>query len=252
MKILLTSDWHIDARTAGVPRINEFSDYIDDLIVAIVSNKVDYVFHLGDFFNPGSMLVPFYTSKVIEFVQKILDCYYEVSAIVLIAGNHDVIEDSRGPTVLSPLKAIYHHSDQVHVFEQPEAYELVGHGSTRLGLLALPYVARSAYNPDKATQAFSEAAKFSHVPLAVIGHQTVPGAIVGSETRDMPRGRDVDLPTDAIAQLNPSLVAMGHYHKAQIVSSHGLEIIIPGSPQRLTFGERNDKNKGFTIVDITS
>lgn len=253
MKILLTSDWHIDARTAGVPRYEELTIYIEELVRVVLREKVDFIFHLGDFFNPGGMLVPLYTAKIINIVRAFEHQLFGESAceaMVLIAGNHDTIEDSRGPTVLSPLAAMYQFSDQVHVCERPQAFELVGRGAVRLGVLALPYVARAAYNAVNTASAFENAAKLPDIPLVVIGHQTVPGALLGSETRDMPRGRELELPTEAIAKLKPSLVANGHYHRAQTVSSYGLEIVIPGSPQRLTFGERNDTRKGYTIVEI--
>jgi len=67
----------------------------------------------------------------------------------------------------------------------------------------------------------------------------------------MARGRDVDMPLDHLAELDPVAVAAGHYHKAQTVKGPGgLRIVIPGSPHRFTFGERHDADKGFVVLDL--
>lgn len=262
MKILLTSDWHLDAVTAGVPRLDEIDPYIEELLEVIVREKINFVFHLGDLFDPGSMLGALYTATVIDIAGRLADS--GADAVVWVAGNHDVIESSRGATTLSPLAAANRQGRlgagdgaDTYVFERPTFAELVGFDVPNLRLVALPYVARAVERmpgfEDLRAAAFAEAAALGEKwPLVVIGHLTVPGALVGSETTDMPRGRDLDFPFEDVARLNPALVASGHYHKAQVVSHEatGLDIVIPGSPFRLTFGERDDKRKGFVIVEI--
>ena len=76
----------------------------------------------------------------------------------------------------------------------------------------------------------------------------LPGIHPGSETEDMPRGREVLFPGEqtrgAVARMN------GHYHARQ---THGLgdggpDVIIPGSLARLGFGEESNE-PGFLLVD---
>lgn len=245
MKILLTSDWHIDARTAGVPRFYEIDSYVDELIRVIEEDDINFLFHLGDYFNPGRKLGPLYTATLISIVCRLKSV---LEGIVLIAGNHDVIEDSRGPTVLSPLQSIHFDDDVVRVCERTSCFDLVG--SFSISVLALPYVARSIDDSENVSDAFGRASNRPDIPLVVIGHRSILGAIVGSETRDMSRGRDIDFPIEKVYGLKPTFIANGHYHRAQIVHLHNMSIVIPGSPQRLTFGERDDKQKGYTVVEI--
>jgi DNA repair exonuclease SbcCD nuclease subunit len=252
-KILLTSDWHLDARTAGVPRIDELDSYVDEIIRVAIQEKIDFIFHLGDFFNPGTKLVPFYTSKLIRFIQH-LDYSTASDGVVLIAGNHDVIEDSRGYTVLSPLKIVFEACYAPRVVEHTSFFVLTKCNHTSIGVLALPYTARSVDDSQYLKESLIRAKEFVNKkgtgPLIVVGHRTVPGATLGSETKDMSRGRDIDLPFDVFKELNPVLIANGHYHRAQIVSVGSHRVVIPGSPYRLTFGERRDKFKGFMVVRI--
>jgi DNA repair protein SbcD/Mre11 len=241
VKLLLTADWHIDAVTAGVPRVDEIDGFVEKLVEVIEKEKIDFFFHLGDFFNPGKMLCSYYTAKMIEIITEI--SHTDVERIVLIAGNHDVIENSRGATTLSPMVAAFPCHPKIHIFEQPGATLLHVREET-IAVLALPYVARACNDPQNLANVLMSVKGSGSTPLVVVGHMTVPGATVGSETKDMARGRDLDMPD--LSELKPALVAAGHYHRAQRVG----EVVIPGSPFRFTFGERNDENKGYTIVEI--
>ncbi len=69
---------------------------------------------------------------------------------------------------------------------------------------------------------------------AVFGHLMLEGIGPGSETRDMPRGRNVFWPTEVIAECWPkALLVGGHYHVAQVFS----RVNVVGSLARLTRGE---------------
>jgi len=246
VKFLVTSDWHLDAVTAGVPRIDEFEGYLAAMCRTVVDEGVAAVLFAGDAFDPGRMLGPLYTRTLIEAAHRLtMAARRKIS--VWIAGNHDVIEDSRGVTTLSPLAAhsINGRGDlTICVTEKPAAFE-VG----PVTVLCLPYMARAAdTDPEAWRRAFARAEDRTG-PLVVLGHMTVPGALLGSESHEMARGRDLDLPVDALARLRPDVVINGHYHKAQVVRGR-LDVLVPGSPHRFTFGERHDEAKGFAIVEV--
>ena len=254
MKLLITSDWHLDAVTAGIPRVGEFDLYLDQVVAASQEHDVDTIAVLGDYFDPGKMNGPEMTARLMEAALKLSGAGAKL--LIWIAGNHDVVESSGGWTTITPLKLAledgfargtrHHHI----VFERPKlaVFRLPG-----WALLALPYQARAAMIPEEMETALAaaKAERNLGVPLIVLGHMTVPGAILGSESHEMARGRDMDLPMDQLADLSPVIVANGHYHKAQTVKGPGgLRVVIPGSPHRFTFGERHDADKGFVILDI--
>jgi exonuclease SbcD len=249
LKFLLTSDWHLDAITAGIKRVEEFDLYFDRLRKSIVMNDIETVLILGDYFDPGTMRAHELTTRLMGIVEDIAGCGRPV---VMIAGNHDVVESSGGYTTISPLRFLDPASNGgalVSVVEKPTFLPVMFTGT--IGILCLPYVARAAYDPEDLNKAVGDAGRAVKAgkKIGVIGHMSVPGAAIGSETTDMPRGRDIDLPTNLIETLNPVFVANGHYHRAQVVKGK-VDVIVPGSPHRLTFGERDDENKGFTIIEV--
>jgi hypothetical protein len=68
----------------------------------------------------------------------------------------------------------------------------------------------------------------------VLGHLNAKGVIPGSESHDMPRGRDTHWPLDILAQAYPDVpLIAGHYHRGEAVGP----LHIVGSPARFTHGE---------------
>lgn len=256
MKVLVTTDWHLDAVTAGIERLAEFPGYLEALLRAATEEVVDLVLFLGDAFDPGAMTGPRHTSVLIDAALR-LHAAARLGS-VWVAGNHDVVETSEGYTTLSPLATCSRLVPGLHVAEVPTTILWADPDRGKLAILALPYTARAVEMRQGFAgvwaAAFEQAAQLSGdgVPLVVAGHMTVPGAVLGSETREMSRGRDVDFPFDEVAELNPTLVLAGHYHKAQTVRGPGgVEVLIPGSPHRFTFGEREDAEKGFLLLEVS-
>jgi exonuclease SbcD len=253
MKILISSDWHLDAITAGVPRVSELDLYLEALEEVIESQEIDAAILGGDYFDPGGMRAHELTALLIEAVGRLAR---RLSHLIVIAGNHDVVETSEGWTTLSPLReAIAAFGGMpgacnVKVAEKPGFHLLTTpfHIPNRVGVLALPYTARAVDAQRDLERAVQEASEFGG-KLVVMGHMTVPGASLGSESKEMARGRDLDLPVATIAELRPRFVFNGHYHRAQVVPGP-VPVIIPGSPWRVTFGEAGDVDKGFLVVEV--
>jgi hypothetical protein len=78
---------------------------------------------------------------------------------------------------------------------------------------------------------------------------TVPGIEPGSETREMPRGREVRYPVEAIRERwgDRAVMLNGHYHRAY----HRAEspVVVPGSLERLTRGEARNE-PGCLILEV--
>ena len=77
-------------------------------------------------------------------------------------------------------------------------------------------------------------------PHIIIGHFQVGGAFI-SETQQL-IGRDIEVSKDQLASGNPTLVCLGHIHKAQKM---GDNIFYSGSIYRKDFGEM--ESKGFFV-----
>lgn len=262
MKILFTSDWHVDAMTAGVSRFDEATAYVDELVRACATHGIDIVCFLGDAFDPGSMLEGVWSSFMVEAQYRLTKAARMGS--VFITGNHDVLDASIPMSTLSPLAKVakLHRGIRcgefgddwrwMHVAEEPMLVDTFGGA---VAILALPYysrsVARSGYYQEPYIKALSaaRAAKERGTPVVAIGHYALPGITPSSE-EEMMRGRDIPIPASELLELGLDLVVNGHYHARQTVIVDGLTVEVVGAPTRFTFGESDDGLRGYLIAEV--
>jgi hypothetical protein len=224
-RVIVTSDWHLDKLTLGVSRFEDIVAAANEVVdYAIQSNRHDsrsvFVF-AGDLCNPDT---PRCWRAVREATRMRARLVEGCVPSVWLTGNHDITEDGYGSHTLMALDDGH---PLVHVVGRPMRLTLWG----RLHLMCLPYVPAShgQYDPVK----WLETEPPVDVAL-VVGHLMLEGIAVGSETKDMARGRDVFLPIDTIRRLYPNAkVVNGHYHEAQIYRG----VYVPGALGRLTKGE---------------
>lgn len=249
-KVLITSDWHLDKVTAGVDRYSELRCAVNDIVATAIAKRVDLFLFTGDLCDPDTGGDAARTHRAIAFAHHIAQVLQaEGIRSAWLAGNHDVIEDGHGTTTLSALSSAA--QSEFNVFEQPQS-DVAADGD--IALIALPYTARShRYDPDGVIRKFSAAGVGERAKLVLIaGHLMIEGIEPGSETKDMPRGRDVMFPYKAICECFPNAVLVnGHYHKNQTYyppKRKGPPIHIPGPIARLTFGEEKLK-PGFLMLE---
>lgn len=254
MKILFTSDWHVDASTAGVERFAELEDYAETCIDYVDANHVDVVCFLGDAFDPGSLREAKYSSFMLRVLMRLRDA--ATHAVVAIPGNHDVIDQAVPLSVLSPCEAASAWLPGLHVPHSPIFNVFVNETGT-VGVLALPYVsaayAKTSEYENDLTIAFDEAHKFRSrgigENIVAIGHYTIEGIEGGSEG-EMVRGRDLPFPTARMRALAPTLIVNGHYHHRQRVRVDGMHVQIVGAPARMNFAERGNDSRGFLVAEF--
>lgn len=242
MKLLVTSDWHLDAVTAGVRRFADLEAAVNELVGYAIGQQVAAVLFLGDLCDPDS------GSCVFRCVRLAMEAALVLARAGIeshwIAGNHDVIEDGTADTVLAPLRAVREVGAPVHVYERPGLNVVGG----RVALLALPYTALAApYDPVREVR---EAAMMTKLPTVLAGHLMLDGIVPGAETTDMARGRDVLLPVREARhafelQNLPLLMLNGHYHQRQQFNG----VHVPGALERLTFGEEQSR-PGWLVVEV--
>jgi DNA repair exonuclease SbcCD nuclease subunit len=234
MKIVVSSDWHLDARTDGVPRFDEIEQAIDRSVEVAKLEQADLYVMVGDLCDPDGWCPTRAISVAVQLYQVGIDSIW-------VAGNHDVVEDGMGTTTLTPLVAadIAH-----HVFEQPGEIMYSRKGKGKIHVVGLPFTPSShAYDPVITVRRMS---KPNAYPTLVLGHLNIEGISAGSETRDMARGREVFWPIDAVRKRWPQAVCIGgHYHRAQEFKT----IHIAGSLCRLRHDEE-ENNPSLMVIDV--
>lgn len=250
MKILVTGDWHLDARTAGLDRFEDLRPAVNWTIDVARNEGVDLYVNLGDLCDPDTTRSHRAIGLACETAAKLTDLGI---AQVWIAGNHDVIEDGSGSTTMAALagwsrgcrfRPRNSSEPMFNVVEEP--VHIPRFMGTMNDLLVFPYTARAkAYEPTKIV----ERTQLSNgcTKVLVFGHLNVIGADDGSEVEDFPRGREVVFPNDAIIAKwgDRCMMFNGHYHRRQIVRG----VRMPGALGRLGFGEVNNP-AGVLLVEV--
>ena len=247
MKILVTGDWHTDAITAGVDRAEDVATAIGETVEAAIREEVDLYLFLGDLCDPDGVRSHRAAALGVHTAARLR--HYGIASRWLV-GNHDVIEDGSGSHTLAGISALSFGQrlgrEDAKVYDAPTVEAIGARGGPGVDLVALPFTPRShAYDP----AAFIEELPGrvgAAMPVLIAGHLNIEGIGPGSETLDMPRGRDVFFPVEACRKRFPNaLLLNGHYHTRQIFNG----IVIPGSLERLTFGEERNE-PGYLIVEI--
>lgn len=239
-KIVLSSDWHADATTAGFGRFGDVRVAVEEVVDATITASADLFVFLGDLADPDSPGAHAATG---------LACW-AASALARrgirsrwLVGNHDALEDGSGSSVLDPLRglALGGGNSLVRVYNRPGWEALPG-----FDLVALPYAPRShPYDPERFVRELEPEAGARRA--LVLGHLNLEGIVPGSESLEMPRGREIFFPVGAcLARFGDRAILFnGHYHQGQ--THRGVRV--PGSLERLTFGD-GPGIPGYLVVEV--
>jgi DNA repair exonuclease SbcCD nuclease subunit len=230
MKIVVTSDWHLDHVSHGVDRHVELAIRAIETCTYAIEQCADAYLFLGDLCDPDR------GADVVKSLSVSIEIAVRLKAAGIpslwLAGNHDVIEDGFGRSVLHPLRHL------ATVVEEPGVHALC----EGLHIACLPFTsAAKPYFPQQVVQTWKQQIR-TGVPLAV-GHLNVPGLIPGEEVKEMRRGRDVQLPVTELEGW-AKLIMNGHIHRQYVAGA----VRIPGSLAQLTFGE-GANDPGFLVCE---
>lgn len=237
-RIVVTSDWHLDAMTAGFARFDDVRASVDDSVNAAIDMGVILYAFTGDLCDP-------YVTRAHGCAEYAAYVAARCAAAGIpsrwLVGNHDVIEDGHGNNTMSALLGAEKGSKggMWRVYDRPVVERFHG-----LDIIALPFTPRShPYNPAEFIRTVAPGIR---EPAIVLAHLNIEGIKPGSETSELPRGRDVFFPLRECRELLPDvLLVCGHYHERQVFDG----IHIPGSLERLTFGEE-DNRPGFLVIEV--
>lgn len=233
MKMVVTSDWHADWVTNGFDRHEDVRRAVGQVVDYTKREARAFVF-MGDLSNPFSPGVHRAVAFGIEVAQQLNDVGIPN---LWLTGNHDVVEDVSGSHVLNELAAAGF--ECTTVVDRPTWLAFAGRAC-----LVLPFTSlANDYDPVGCVrQSYSLDGR---QPL-VFGHLNIEGIAAGSETTDMPRGRNVFLPVEDIFERWPgAMVFNGHYHAGQTFR----QVRIPGSPVKFAHGEEANAST-FLVAEV--
>jgi len=241
MKILFTSDLHLDLRNYG--RVNpltgvhstveklvkEFNDTLDRAI----KSDVDIWVICGDVTHTKTP-----DNYVREAFAKVIQRARVASIkVYVLLGNHDKLTVKGKRSNFADLVAM--NIPGLHVIE--EATKFIDHG---LQMIFIPWEKDVTSIVQKIRDQIKVIDEDS--PAILIGHFTVNGSELGSE-RAFILGPEGTVPISELVSDKVQRVFLGHIHKRQVFEKGKIRYC--GSMDRIDFGERNE-SKGSTLLDI--
>ena len=94
MKIIVTSDWHLDWATGGLPRFADVLAAVQVIVDAAKREGAEMVMFLGDLTDPDAVRAHQAVSVAMWVATHLWFC--AGIATRWLVGNHDVVEDGSG------------------------------------------------------------------------------------------------------------------------------------------------------------
>jgi DNA repair exonuclease SbcCD nuclease subunit len=239
-RILHLADSHIGADLPARPRRRQHRRG-DDIVasyrraLAAARNDVDLVIHAGDVFDlprPNGAAVAAAGEPLLELAASGIP-------VVIVPGNHE--------RALLPESLLFAHAN-MHIVRCPQTLTFNLRG-TRVAVATFPCARRQAagrFGELLGATAWAQARADVNV-LAV--HQTFESATCGPAGYRFRSGDDV-VERGAVPGAF-GYVAAGHIHRHQVLetpAADGPPIVYPGSPERISFAER-DEPKGVVLLE---
>lgn len=270
MKIIHFADLHIgvenysrlDSESGLSTRLLDFLKAFDTLVDYAISEKVDLVVFAGDAYKSRD---PNQTQQR-EFAKRIKRLSENGIPTFLLVGNHDLPNSIGRATTADIFSTLG--VENVYVSQKPEIVK-IDTKSGAIQVASLPWLRRSTMisqlsknnetelsfeKINERIQGLLTSVIDSHankldakLPSILAAHVWVSEASLGSE-RSMTIGQEHVLLLSNVANQKFDYVALGHLHKAQVLSEKP-PVIYSGSMERVDFGEEHD-DKGFYLINI--
>lgn len=261
MRFLHTADFHASAFLYGMSRDDELSRLLEELYVAALEEKVEFLLVAGDIFeNP----LPSHASQklVFDFFTKISKAGIKT---VMVSGNHD------GQS-LEPLKNILGLAN-IYVFGKPSSenfLNLPDKNGENVKFFGLPYpserlifkmlTAEDDNKGDYIQQVNNilryADAQFNPNEMGIfVAHLFIDGSKLGKDKenaniyRESALSRKIYSIPGQLLPKNVAYTALGHIHVPQQIKSAPGKAYYSGSPYLSNFFEEGIQ-KGFYIVEM--
>lgn len=272
MKILHTSDWHLNDRLGHIKRQDDIEARLIEIAGHLEEHKVDVMVVAGDFLSTYNRIEEVKTA--ISQVNKIFKPFLlKGGTIITISGNHDREDyfrllrfagDLTAP--VDPSQSGARPNGRMYFISDPTCILLEDKTGQQVQFILMPYPTPTRYLKNEKTRfgSIDEKNRLLHqammetinkmqskyikpnLPSVLVGHAHVRGNEIHS-TYKITEREDVvfdfaDIPT------NWAYGAFGHIHKPQALAGT-THIRYSGSIERMDKGEKDDE-KSVVLVEV--
>jgi len=273
MRILHTSDWHLNDRLDRIKRQPDIAARLAEIAGYLDEHKVDVMIVSGDIFSTFNRLDEV-RDALNDVNRNFKPFLLRGGTIVGISGNHDseaLFDLLRATLDLAspqePQSKVVRPRGRLYLATRPTHMLLEDNSGQQVQFLLMPYPTPAAYLRDEETKWSSKEElnrllhagmqrKLEQVKTKAIDPR-LPSVLVahahirGSEIHNLYHLTESDDVVFDMADLPTSwaYAAYGHIHKPQSMRGAN-HIRYAGSIDRMDFGEINDKEKSVVLVEI--
>lgn len=255
MRILHTSDWHAGKKNGNISRKEDLIHVLGEMKKFIISEKIDCVIVCGDIFDK-----PTTPPDILEVVW---DFFLELNSIkvfsLIISGNHDSQDFLKSMSKLLQLANVKVFANVINPKEIKKAiFQYEDKNGEKVNFAVLPYPSPNLFARENSSYEdelgkyiellFEEGAK-ERYPIVFVSHLFVSESTPSGTEKEISVLTSYSIRKAKFPQF--SYCALGHIHKSQKISTTATEIVYCGSPYQIDFGEREDENKGFYLIEIS-
>lgn len=261
MKILHTADWHLGTFRSPVKdgvnlRTEDTKRCLDELIRVAREERPDYSLISGDVFHIGRLWSDRCCEEIVTAVHYIRELAAVSGHVVVMRGtpNHD------GAGQFNVLSEMFSGIRNIHVVTTPQVIPFED-----ADIAVLPGFDRGVYRakfPGLSFEGENEALTkdLSNIVLGLraqcgpnkksilMAHYTVPGCNTESGQTMMLTQFEPVIPQEALLAAGYDMVALGHIHRPQRISSH--DWYYPGAINQYNFNDEGQE-RGFWIHQTT-
>lgn len=271
MRILHTSDWHLNDRLGHIHRQGDIVKRLEEIAGYLDEYKVDVMVVAGDLFSQYNRLEELKTAM--EDVNRVFKPFLlRGGTIVTISGNHDneaffnlvrfaldLASPISKPSGVRP-------GGRLYLVAQPTYLLLEDKAGQQVQFVLMPYPTSARYLKNEKTQhgSLDEKNRLLHQKMietinrfrdryidprlhsVLVGHAHIRGSEIHNLYRISEREDVIFEPGDV--PTNWAYAAFGHIHKPQALAGT-THVRYSGSIERLDYGERDD-DKSVVLVEI--
>jgi exonuclease SbcD len=274
MKILHTSDWHLNDKLGSQSRQGDIVARLEEIAAYLEEHKVDVMVVAGDIFSDRYQRVEEWR-QALEDVNRIFKPFLlSGGTIVAISGNHDneaffnLLRSSLDLAhPIDPQKSLTRPSGRLYLAAQPTRLLLKDKAGTQVQFVLMPYPTPERYLKGENSSYSSTGEKNvllhnamkqrldkevrklnSQLQSVLVSHAHIRGSQMTKHNLFRLSEED-DVVFDAVdIPHHWAYAAFGHIHKAQALNGAS-HIRYSGSIEKLDYGERSD-NKGVVLIEV--
>jgi exonuclease SbcD len=250
MRILHTSDWHLGRSFHREGLLGHQSVFMDHLLEAVKTEKVDAVVVSGDIYDRA---LP-HVDAVRLADETFARLASSRASVVVTSGNHDSAQRLGFGSRLIDAAGVFIRTDArtvgTPVLLEDEHGAVAFHGlpyldpTAMMAPWALPGRSHEIVLREAMRRVRADLATRAHTRSVVLAHAFVAGAQPSESERDISVGGVSRVPTGLFDDID--YVALGHLHGRHTLEEH---IRYSGSPLAYSFGEA-DHVKGSWLIDL--